>query len=123
MRNTIKILLLFGVIVFTAFSCDKDEENEPIEKQLIGTWIENFPCNGVLCDTIVFYEDNTIGLFFPFEGWSYNLQSNDSIVFINQSGLTQGFDFKILEKNTLYIYDFDDGTIFSVIKNYKFIKQ
>ena len=121
MRKSSKIIFLFGIILFSFFACE-DEEIKTIEEQIIGTWIEKEPFTDGICDTIVFKENNTIGLYFPVVGWDYKIISNDSIVFINQPEFLQGFNFTLFGSDELIVYNFYDRTITNNVKNIPFLR-
>lgn len=122
-----KILKLSMVILFFTLigaGCQKDFSNDEVKIQLLGIWIEKEVCNDGICDSILFKDDNTIELYFPFEGWIYHLPSDDSIVFVDQTdSLYLGFNFTLKDDNELIIYNFIDRSISQEIKNITFKKK
>jgi len=114
--------ILLSFIMFLT-SCQKDRSEETIKEKLIGTWIEKKPYSDGLCDTLIF-NNYSVQLYFPFDGWSYNIPTNDSIVFTNQEKTSiRGFNFILHNDSELIICNFVDRGITENIKNIIFIKN
>jgi hypothetical protein len=122
MKNLRNILISFGIIAFMSFSCEEDKNIDSTDKQLIGSWCELEPCNDGFCDTITFNKDNTIGLYYPLEGYSYELITKDSLIITNELGFVMGNRFTFIETDILLIYNFIDRSITNEVKNIKFSK-
>ena len=127
MKKKIFFVSLLGIFLFAASNCKKEKENDPVELEnvLLGSWVElptfwGGEYSDGICDTIIFKEDYTIGLYYPLTGWKYKLAAIDSLAVTNPSGVEGGFKFTFLAKDTLHIYNFDDRCATAVVKNITF---
>ena len=121
MKKIAKILFLCGIIVFTAFGCEKNEELDSNKNNLIDTWIEKSPdlYDGI-SDTIVFTDKFYIEKHFYFNGWKYNY-SNDSVTF-SKADNNKRFSLIFIGANEIVINNFLDRSVTSQVKNIHFIK-
>jgi len=121
MKNKIGlIILLFGFLTLIVFGCEEDEKSENFEELLIGMWIEQEPYTDGVCDSIIFNEDNTIGLYYPLTGWDYKIASKDSLVIINPFGVERCCYYELIERDKLIVYNFLDRTITNQVKDITF---
>ena len=84
MKAVIKIIFLCGIIVLTAFSCEKDKDNnmksQVINKEeIIGDWVNMINNKDILFinDTLISRIDTLYGE--PYNYYNYTILSPDSI--------------------------------------------
>lgn len=106
-------------------SCDNDDEPQPDNKTaLTGTW-QAIPTNEYTPWqelTIEFKADQTIHLYTPYQGDSYNLVGSKLEIIKKGSSARQTYDITFNEDQTITIYNFQDGTDTLNIKNITFKK-
>ena len=83
MKTVLKIIFLCGIIVFTAFSCERDKEvyekSMEINEEIIGDWVNMINNNDILFinDTLIRRIDTLFGE--PYHHYNYTILSPDSI--------------------------------------------
>lgn len=128
-KSSLCFMLSFVGLLFLStllISCDNDDEPRPDNQTtLIGTWQaiptkEYTPWQEL---TIEFKADQTIHLYAPYLGDSYNLVGETKLEIIkkeNSARLT--YDITFNEDQTITIYNFQDGTETLNVKNITFKK-
>ncbi len=112
---------IFLLLVLSAYSCENNKENENLKEKLYGMWEEIAPYNDGICDTIAFTRANTIDLYFPIGGWTYEISQKKEIIFSNLHDQTFTCNFS-LDKDKLIIFNFIDHGLTQNVKNITFIK-
>ncbi len=95
------------------------------ESRLTGTWAEKFPelWDGI-SDTIVFTDDFKVEKHFTLDGWNYNIMSDSTIIFQNESYRfkVSGHELKFIDDEEIIIGNFFQRSISAVVKDIHFIK-
>jgi len=84
MKTIIRMLFLYGIILFTAFCCEKEDNvNNQINGEIIGNWVNTINIKDILFinDTLIWRSDPIRGPMFgnPFHCYNYTIIPPDSI--------------------------------------------
>lgn len=127
------------VLVLPFTSCNKEmntetaitkttiQENDTSEIVFVGTtWVEKFPEKfDKIADTIQFNTNGSVGKYFLFDKWNYQIKS-DSIIFRDTTQLNKrpfAFAYTKVSSNEIIINNFIDRLISQQVKNITYIKS
>lgn len=114
--------MLICICLCLGVGCDKDDDIKICDK-LIGEWVEEDPLlyDGI-SDTIVFTENNIVEKHFFFNGWKYEVENCDNIIFTK---LEDKYERKVefISDDRIVIYNFIDRLLSNEIKDITFVKM
>lgn len=122
--KTIRLKILFIItclFLSVGVGCDSDDDISICHK-LIGEWVEEEPLlyDGI-SDTIVFTENNLVEKHFLFNGWRYEVEECETVIFTNNEDRIEK-NIEFISDDRLVFYNFIDRSITNEIKNITFKK-